>query len=190
MNYIDLPRMAYYVDKATFPKRGQFPHRQTEKGGVMQDIDTVLLNFSPASLNLLNAILAIVMFSIALDLKPADFRALVRAPKPLLTGPGLAIRRPAGRHLPVHSGGRAAPLHRARTDPRRGLSGRQHLQLHHPSRRRQHRAVGFDDRDRHGLGDCRDTVQHRLVGQPLRADAPDPARNRHRSGDGGDHRSS
>ena len=52
----------------------------------MNDIDTVLLNFSPASLNLLNAILAIVMFSIALDLKPADFHALVRAPKPLLTG--------------------------------------------------------------------------------------------------------
>jgi len=50
------------------------------------DIDTVLLNFSPASLNLLNAILAIVMFSIALDLKPADFRALMQAPKPLLTG--------------------------------------------------------------------------------------------------------
>jgi len=50
------------------------------------DIDTVLLNFSPGSLNLLNAILAIVMFSIALDLKPRDFRALLQAPKPLLTG--------------------------------------------------------------------------------------------------------
>jgi BASS family bile acid:Na+ symporter len=36
------------------------------------------LNFSPGSLMLLNAILAIVMFSIALDLKPADFRALLR----------------------------------------------------------------------------------------------------------------
>ncbi|QKV19600.1 bile acid:sodium symporter family protein [Oricola thermophila] len=52
----------------------------------MRDIDTVLLNFSPGSLNLLNAILAIVMFSIALDLRPADFRALIRAPRPLVTG--------------------------------------------------------------------------------------------------------
>lgn len=50
------------------------------------EIDTVILNFSPGSLNLLNAILAIVMFSIALDLKPADFRALLLAPRPLLTG--------------------------------------------------------------------------------------------------------
>ena len=50
------------------------------------DIDTVLLNFSPGSLTLLNAILAIVMFSIALDLKPADFHALLRAPKPLVAG--------------------------------------------------------------------------------------------------------
>ncbi|WP_425416147.1 bile acid:sodium symporter family protein [Oricola indica] len=50
------------------------------------DIDTVLLNFSPGSLTLLNAILAIVMFSIALDLRPADFHALLRAPKPLVAG--------------------------------------------------------------------------------------------------------
>ena len=52
----------------------------------MTDIDSVRLNFSPESLMLLNAILAIVMFSIALDLKPSDFRALVRTPKALLTG--------------------------------------------------------------------------------------------------------
>jgi BASS family bile acid:Na+ symporter len=52
----------------------------------MTDIDAIRLNFSPESLMLLNAILAIVMFSIALDLKPSDFRALVRTPKALLTG--------------------------------------------------------------------------------------------------------
>ena len=49
-------------------------------------IDDVTLNFSPASLHLLNAILAVVMFSIAIDLSPRDFRALARAPKPLLAG--------------------------------------------------------------------------------------------------------
>lgn len=32
-------------------------------------IDAAVLNFSPGSLTLLNAILAIVMFSIAIDLK-------------------------------------------------------------------------------------------------------------------------
>ena len=53
--------------------------------GVM-GIDDVVLNFSPASLNLLNAVLAIVMFSVAIDLKPADFSRLARAPKALLTG--------------------------------------------------------------------------------------------------------
>lgn len=52
----------------------------------MTDIDAIRLNFSPESLMLLNAILAIVMFSIALDLKPSDFRALLRTPKALLTG--------------------------------------------------------------------------------------------------------
>jgi len=52
----------------------------------MKDIDGILLNFSPSSLVLLNAILAIVMFSIALDLTVGDFRRIARAPKPLLTG--------------------------------------------------------------------------------------------------------
>ncbi|WP_322865026.1 bile acid:sodium symporter family protein [Aquicoccus sp. G2-2] len=49
-------------------------------------IDDVVLNFSPGSLMVLNAVLAIVMFSIAIDLKPDDFRALLRAPKPILVG--------------------------------------------------------------------------------------------------------
>lgn len=49
-------------------------------------IDDVTLNFTPASLHLLNAILAVVMFSIAIDLSPRDFRALIRAPKPVLAG--------------------------------------------------------------------------------------------------------
>ncbi|WP_169545760.1 bile acid:sodium symporter family protein [Sneathiella aquimaris] len=52
----------------------------------MTGIDDVLLNFSPQSLTLLNAILAIVMFSVALDLTPDDFHRLRRAPKPLLVG--------------------------------------------------------------------------------------------------------
>ncbi len=52
----------------------------------MADIDGVVLNFSPGSLTLLNAILAIVMFSIALDLKPDHFSQLLRQPKAVITG--------------------------------------------------------------------------------------------------------
>lgn len=52
----------------------------------MSELDAVRLNFSPESLMLLNAILSIVMFSIALDLKPSDFGALIRTPRALLTG--------------------------------------------------------------------------------------------------------
>lgn len=49
-------------------------------------IDDVALNFSSGSLLVLNGILAIVMFSIAIDLLPRDFKALAKAPKPLLVG--------------------------------------------------------------------------------------------------------
>ncbi len=52
----------------------------------MSGIDEITLNFSPASLTLLNAILAVVMFSIAIDLKPEDFQRLRRAPTPLIIG--------------------------------------------------------------------------------------------------------
>lgn len=52
----------------------------------MGDVDGIILNFSPGSLHLLNGILAIVMFSIALDLKGSDFTQLLRSPKPLIVG--------------------------------------------------------------------------------------------------------
>ena len=50
------------------------------------DIDSVVANFSPTSLTVLNLVLAVVMFSIALELRPSDFARLARAPKPVLTG--------------------------------------------------------------------------------------------------------
>ena len=49
-------------------------------------IDDAALQFSAGSLTLLNAILAVVMFSIAIDLNPRDFKLLARSPKPLLAG--------------------------------------------------------------------------------------------------------
>ena len=52
----------------------------------MTGIDDVMLNFSAAGLTVLNAILAIVMFSIALDLKASDFTAFARNPKPMIAG--------------------------------------------------------------------------------------------------------
>lgn len=49
-------------------------------------IDDAVLDFSAGSLTLLNSILAVVMFSIAIDLKTGDFKALAKAPKPLIVG--------------------------------------------------------------------------------------------------------
>ncbi len=52
----------------------------------MNGIDQVALNFDAGNLRLLNAILAVVMFSIALDLRLDDFRRVARGPKPLIVG--------------------------------------------------------------------------------------------------------
>lgn len=49
-------------------------------------IDQAVLAFSGGSLTLLNTILAIVMFSIAIDLKSRDFKLLAKEPKPLIVG--------------------------------------------------------------------------------------------------------
>jgi bile acid:Na+ symporter, BASS family len=52
----------------------------------MTAVDQVHLHFSPGSLNLLNAVLGIVMFSVAIDLTPRDFRLLARHPRSLVVG--------------------------------------------------------------------------------------------------------
>lgn len=52
----------------------------------MSDIDEIVLNFSPASLTLLNVILSVVMFSIALDLRVRDFQELTRNFRAFATG--------------------------------------------------------------------------------------------------------
>ena len=52
----------------------------------MAALDAAALNFSPASMTILNGVLAVVMFSIAIDLTPTDFRRLLYTPRALLTG--------------------------------------------------------------------------------------------------------
>lgn len=52
----------------------------------MTEIDAIRLNFSPGSLVALNVILAFVMFGVALDMKPADFKGITSAPRAVLIG--------------------------------------------------------------------------------------------------------
>ena len=52
----------------------------------MNEIDLVRLNFNPGSLWALNAIIGLVMFGVALDLKVADFKAVLGMPKPVIIG--------------------------------------------------------------------------------------------------------
>ena len=52
----------------------------------MNEMDLVRLNFNPQSLWLLNFIIGLVMFGVALDLKLADFKRVLVTPKPVLIG--------------------------------------------------------------------------------------------------------
>ena len=52
----------------------------------MAEIDYIQLNFSTASLMVLNIILGIVMFGVALDMKFSDFRRLLELPKSAMIG--------------------------------------------------------------------------------------------------------
>lgn len=49
-------------------------------------IDAVRLNFNPQSLWALNVVIGLVMFGVALELKPRDFRPVLVTPKPMLIG--------------------------------------------------------------------------------------------------------
>jgi BASS family bile acid:Na+ symporter len=52
----------------------------------MTELDAVRLNFSPESLVALNFVLAFVMFGVALDMKPEDFKGITAAPRAVLIG--------------------------------------------------------------------------------------------------------
>ncbi len=52
----------------------------------MSEIDLVRLNFNPASLALLNVVLGLVMFGVAMDLTLADFARVARRPLPVVIG--------------------------------------------------------------------------------------------------------
>lgn len=49
-------------------------------------MDAVQLNFNPSTLLILNAILAFILFGVALDLKWSDFKLIVKMPKEVLVG--------------------------------------------------------------------------------------------------------
>lgn len=53
---------------------------------MMLPVDEIRLNFNPASLALLNAVLAFLMFGIALDTRVDDFRRVLRMPLPIAVG--------------------------------------------------------------------------------------------------------
>ena len=48
------------------------------------NIDDVVLNFTPGTLVILNVVLGLIMFGIALDTSPEDFRVVARKPKPFV----------------------------------------------------------------------------------------------------------
>jgi BASS family bile acid:Na+ symporter len=52
------------------------------------EIDAVRLNFSPENLQVLNIAIAVIMFGVALDIHPNDFRSVMRSPRASLVGLG------------------------------------------------------------------------------------------------------
>jgi predicted Na+-dependent transporter len=48
------------------------------------NVDDVVLTFTPGSLTILNIVLGLIMFGIALDTSPADFRVVAKHPKPFV----------------------------------------------------------------------------------------------------------
>ena len=52
----------------------------------MAPIDQVHLSFNPQTLTILNAVLGLVMFGVALELRVEDFKTALRTPKALALG--------------------------------------------------------------------------------------------------------
>ncbi|MGB5702900.1 MAG: bile acid:sodium symporter family protein [Polyangiales bacterium] len=54
----------------------------------MEAVDQVQLNFDPATLTLLNVLIGLIMFGVALDIRAEDFKRVVRDPRGPLIGLG------------------------------------------------------------------------------------------------------
>ncbi len=54
----------------------------------MNAVDQVQLNFNPATLTLLNVLIGLIMFGVALDIRVDDFKRIVRDPRGPLVGLG------------------------------------------------------------------------------------------------------
>ena len=52
----------------------------------MHPVDTLRIHFNPDQLAILNAVMAFLMFSVALDIKFSDFRKVAQFPKSVMTG--------------------------------------------------------------------------------------------------------
>lgn len=52
----------------------------------LEILDSIRLNFSPTGLTIMNITLALIMFGIALDMKPKSFKKIFTNPKPAITG--------------------------------------------------------------------------------------------------------
>ena len=52
----------------------------------LQALDNIRLNFSPASLHLLNLAIGVVMFGVALEIKVQSFKDILYSPKPAIIG--------------------------------------------------------------------------------------------------------
>ncbi|MDD3787131.1 MAG: bile acid:sodium symporter family protein [Petrimonas sp.] len=52
----------------------------------MEQLDSILLNFSQGSINLMNLAIAFIMFGVALGIKPSHFKDVVQNPKPAILG--------------------------------------------------------------------------------------------------------
>lgn len=52
----------------------------------LQQLDPIRINFSASGMHVINIILSFIMFGVALEIKPRQFKELIKEPKPYLVG--------------------------------------------------------------------------------------------------------
>ena len=112
----------------------------------MPPIDQVQLHFNPQTLQILNAVLGLVMFGVALDLKVEDFRSALKTAQGAGPGPVWPPHAVSGHDLCAGLDSAAPAQHCSGHDSGVVLPGRAHLQLSGAFLSGQHGAVGQRER--------------------------------------------
>lgn len=133
-------------------------------------IDQVQLNFSPATLMMMNILIGFILFGVALDLKPSDFKRVLVTPEARLDRIKRTVSFAAGFYVFACDNHTTPAQHCFRNVFGCRLPGRKSFEFFNLFRERKCSIIHHDVRHFNSPGHCDDTAEHHALGFIIQTD--------------------